>query len=91
MSEVRRLIIVRPDDADLLQRLQRRYANDPHTMILYDRRSSASRRRVSEIVASNRRRASRRFPLDSSIIKRRGYVVVRIRPKSRLFTPGAPG
>jgi hypothetical protein len=82
MSDVRRLIIVRRGDAELFEQLQRRYACEPDTLVVYDRRAG-SRRRATQSPAASRRRIRRRFPDGAVILATRGYYVVRVHPKAR--------
>jgi hypothetical protein len=80
MTELRRIIVVRAGDAELYERLQRRYGSQPGTVVLYDRRV-ADRRRAANPTSADRRRLERRFPDLHDILARRGYWVIRVRPK----------
>ena len=74
---MRRIIVVRRGDEELFDRLRRRYAADPETVVRYDRRTGP-RRRAGNPTASERRRGERRLPHDiDSILATRGYFVVR--------------
>lgn len=80
---VKRFVIVRAGDKELFERLKRQYADDPGTVILYDRRARA-RRTTRRPTAAERRRAERRFPDGAAILATRGYFVIRPR-RSRAF------
>src|SRR5882724_7632226 len=61
MHATRRIIIVRRGDEELLERLRKRFAGQPETVVRYDRRTG-SRRRARQPTASERRRGERRLP-----------------------------
>src|SRR5204862_1798022 len=74
---MRCIIVVRRGDEELCDRLRRRYAADPETVVRYERRTGP-RRRAGKPTASERRRGERRLPHDiDSILATRGYFVVR--------------
>jgi len=74
---MRRIIVVRRGDEELFDRLRKRFAADPETVVRYDRRTG-SRRSAGHPTVSERRRGERRLPHDiDSILTTRGYFVVR--------------
>ncbi len=77
MIDSRRYIIVRRGDKELFDRLRTRYADDPQTVVRYDRRTGA-RRRAREPLVAERRRGERRLPHNADrILATRGYFVIR--------------
>jgi hypothetical protein len=77
---MRRLIIVRCGDSELFERLRSRFADDPGSVIRYDRRTTA-RRTERRATPLERRRSERRTTDDAAILAARGYFVVRVRPR----------
>ena len=81
MTRPRRVIVVRPGDAEVYERLRERFANDPDTVVIYDRRSGPRRGAGSrQRPADERRSGERRFPQDHAILLGRGFYVARPRP-----------
>lgn len=76
MIRARRLIIIRRGDTELSKDLRARFADDPETLVIYDRRST-SRRRLKRQTVSERRRSERRLPHDPEILANRGFFVTR--------------
>lgn len=77
MTDSRRYIIVRRGDKELFDRLRTRFADDPQTVVRYDRRTGA-RRRAREPLVAERRRGERRLPHNADhILATRGYFVIR--------------
>jgi hypothetical protein len=77
MVATRRIIIVRRGDEELLERLRRRFASDPETVVRYDRRTG-SRRTAGQPTVSERRRGERRLPHEADVVlATRGYYVIR--------------
>jgi hypothetical protein len=76
MIRARRLIIIRQGDTELFEELRARFAGDPETLVVYDRRSG-SRRRVKRQGVPERRRGERRLPHDPDILANRGFFVTR--------------
>jgi len=66
--QVRRVVVVRCGATAIYESLAARYAHDPVTLIVYDRR------RESRSVGSNERRGS----LDAEILRTRGFYVQRV-------------
>jgi len=65
----------------MYERLRERFANDPGTVVIYDRRSGARRGAASrQRSADERRSGERRFPQDHAIMLGRGFYVARPRP-----------
>src|SRR5947207_12920398 len=75
-SDVRRLIIVRRDAKPVHDELHVRFANDPVTLIVYDRRQ---RPRLSASGQQERRRSE-----EAGILTTRGFYVVRLRGPRRM-------
>ena len=77
MVTTRRVVIVRRGDEELFERLRKRFAGDPETVVRYDRRTG-SRRRAGQPAVSERRRGERRLPHQADLIlATRGYFVIR--------------
>jgi hypothetical protein len=77
MVATRRIIVVRRGDEALFERLRKRFAADPETVVRYDRRTGP-RRRAGQPMVSERRRGERRLPHEAEIIlATRGYFVIR--------------
>ena len=76
MIRARRLIIIRRGDTKLLEELRARFAEDPDTIVMYDRRSG-SRRRLKRQGVPERRHGERRLPHDPDILANRGFFVTR--------------
>ncbi|HEV8309202.1 MAG TPA: hypothetical protein VGW35_16200 [Methylomirabilota bacterium] len=75
---VARLVIVRRGAPELFQVLRARYADDPTTAVIWDRRIIEDRRRTVRKVSVERRRGPRRFSVDSTaILNTRGFFVAR--------------
>ena len=84
MHATRRIIIVRRGDEELLERLRKRFAGQPETVVRYDRRTG-SRRRAGQPTASERRRGERRLPHQADLIlATRGYFVIRVQQRRAL-------
>jgi len=84
MHATRRIIIVRRGDEELLERLRKRFAGQPETVVRYDRRTG-SRRRARQPTASERRRGERRLPHQADLIlATRGYFVIRVQQRRAL-------
>jgi hypothetical protein len=81
--ETKRFIIVRSGDEKLFDELQKKYAERPDTVVLYDRRVR-QRRTTRRLTADERRRAERRFPSDEGIIATRGFFVTQVRRRRSL-------
>jgi len=73
----RRIIVVRRDAADVYEQLQKAYADDSETVIIYDRRSGSEADDVAALRELTRER--RRFH-ESDILKVRGFYNIRLRP-----------
>ena len=76
MIRARRLIIIRRRDTELFEEFRARFAGDPDTFVMYDRRSGA-RRRLKRQGVPERRRGERRLPHDPDILANRGFFVTR--------------
>jgi len=76
MIRARRLIIIRRGDTELFEELRARFAEDPDTIVMYDRRSG-SRRRLKRQGVPERRHGERRLPHDPDILANRGFFVTR--------------
>ena len=76
MIRAKRLVIIRAGDIKLYQEFRKRFADDPETLIIYDRRSG-SRRRLKRQSVPERRRGERRLPHDPGILANRGFFVAR--------------
>lgn len=76
MIRAKRLIIIRQGDTKLFTELRARFADDPETLVIYDRRSG-SRRRLKRQSVPERRRGERRLPHDPDILANRGFFVAR--------------
>jgi hypothetical protein len=77
MIDARRYIIVRRGDKELFDRLRTRFADDPQTVVRYDRRTGVRRSARAPLVVE-RRRGERRLPHDvDRILATRGYFVIR--------------
>jgi hypothetical protein len=70
-SDVRRLIIVRRDAKPVYEELHVRFANDPITLIVYDRRQPST---LSASGQQERRRSE-----EAEILETRGFYVLRLR------------
>jgi hypothetical protein len=77
MFRRQRLVIVRRDADDLYRQLQQRFAGDPATVVLKDRRSQPERRVGGVGTAVERRRERRRYLESAAVLERRGYFVIR--------------
>ena len=73
----RRIVVVRAGATALYRALARRFADDPATLVIVDRRRG---RRDASIP---RQRTDRRFPQDTEVLLGRGFYVVRVRPEPR--------
>jgi hypothetical protein len=71
-----RIIVLRRGATPLFRDLQGRFAGDPDTHLIWDRRV-ADRRAMVQPVVENRRRGERRFPLNIGILLTRGFLVAR--------------
>jgi hypothetical protein len=71
-----RLVIVRRGAIELFEDLTKRFAGDPETLVLWDRRVT-DRRVAVERRATDRRSGDRRFPEGSSVLSERGYFVTK--------------
>ena len=76
MIRAKRLVIIRTGDTKLYEEFRARFADDPETLIIYDRRSG-SRRRLKRQNVPERRRGERRLPHDPDILTNRGFFVTR--------------
>lgn len=74
--DVRRLIIVRRDAKSVYDELHVRFANDPITLIVYDRRQPSS------LAASGQQ--ERRRSEEAEILETRGFYVLRLRCPRRV-------
>jgi hypothetical protein len=73
-----RLVIVRRDATGLYQVLRARYADDPGTVVLWDRRVTGDRRQAIQDVAVDRRRQERRASGDPTRgLETDGFIIVR--------------
>jgi hypothetical protein len=72
MEKARRLIIVRRGDTALFEELRRRFADDPRTLVIYDRRG-APRAAQEESCCQEQRR----WPEDGKALSERGFYVSR--------------
>jgi hypothetical protein len=80
MTQRKRVIVVRSGDAELYERLRKRFASDPGAVIIYDRRVASRREAGRERPAGERRSGERRLPQDPEILLGRGFYVARPRP-----------
>ena len=76
MIRAKRLVIIRAGDTKLYKEFRARFADDPETLIIYDRRSG-SRRRLKRQGVPERRHGERRLPHDPDILANRGFFVTR--------------
>jgi hypothetical protein len=72
-----RIVIVRPGAIDLFERLKARFAEDPDTVMIWDRRTGQDRRRWLQSVPVERRIRRRRHPNGAAVLASRGFFVVR--------------
>jgi hypothetical protein len=79
-----RVIIVRRGATDVYAHLRSRFAHDPKTVIMYDRRTGERRglqQRLPQECVAERRRGERRLPSnDPEILIERGFFATRRRP-----------
>jgi hypothetical protein len=75
-SSLRRLIIVRCDAKAVYEELHVRFANDPVTLIIYDRRQAST---PSTSGPQERRRSE-----EAGILETRGFYVLRLRGPRRV-------
>ena len=79
MRNFKRVVVVRRGDVALFECLSERFANDPGTVVLYDRRRTA---RAAAGVAwgqGDGRQTNRRWPQEDHVLFERGfYVVLRV-------------
>jgi len=71
-----RIVIVRPGAIDLFERLQAGFAEDPDTVVIWDRRTGQDRRRRVQSVSVERRTRGRRYPNGTAVLASRGFFVV---------------
>lgn len=69
-----RVVIVRRDATELFESLQRRFAGDPTTRVIWDNRSR-DRRSTAQSEPVDRRRQERRMPVNPAILEERGFFV----------------
>jgi hypothetical protein len=73
----RRLVIVRRGATELYEQLEAQFREDPDTVVLWDRRLGAGRRRADQVGAVARQTGDRRLPQDPTILVTRGFWVTR--------------
>jgi hypothetical protein len=75
-----RLVVVRRGATELFQILCARYADDPETRVIWDRRVTEERRQTDESVPVERRREPRRSNGNATaLLKDRGFFVATAR------------
>jgi hypothetical protein len=75
-KEGTRLVIVQRGEAALFRELRQRFADDPKTRVIWERRTT-DRRGAPAKRTADRRRGDRRRPEDPSVFAGRGYFVSR--------------
>jgi hypothetical protein len=76
-SPPNRLIIVRRGATELFLELQRRFAEDPETLMLWDRRTGDRRQAAVPVLVERRQSGKRRFSVDEPILSVRGFFISR--------------
>ena len=70
------LVIVRPGETEVFERLKAEFAGMENVQVVWDRRVR-DRRVIIQDVDDERRRGERRAPLDATMWTTRGYVIAR--------------
>jgi hypothetical protein len=72
-----RIVVVKRGAIELYERLRARFADDPDTAVIWDRRTDRERRSGALDVPLKRRRGDRRYPDDyAALLAGRGFFVV---------------
>jgi hypothetical protein len=88
-----RIVVVKRGAIELFERLRARFADDPDTAVIWDRRTGRERRNGALDVPVERRRGDRRYPNDHvALLAGRGFFVVHpLRHRAGVTSVGPPG
>jgi len=77
MRNFKRVVVVRRGDVALFECLSERFANDPGTVVMYDRRRAVrAPAAMPGGTGRDRRESNRRWPQEANVLHERGFYVI---------------